>query len=661
MTDIKYDNTTLESIIERDKNCEIVLPHFQRKYVWKKEAQEHLLLSVLAGVPIGSFLLLKGNYQEYASKPLCFNSYNELEGEKECKYLLDGQQRLSTIRSMFSDLFSDEEVNEFKKDEVEDWKDLLDKLPTGLRKRWFLRIDGEDDAQDIFGYKTLEFKQGLHEPSDYEKYIECHPLSKRPKKTNEFYVPTSETRNLISESSNKKLVPLWLFGNPKNEKIVRRILESIAISIVGNLDKSDKKQQQDNRVNDWVANIIDFIKGLLKTKIAIVVLPEDKVAVGISVFEQVNRGGTPLDIYDLLVARMARHEDKRENLTKNIQKVIDKKLSVHDHLQNSNIQISEWNPKDMDIWDDKDGILSTQFRKFFKNCLPISRLYAEGNLKEFSSKDVKEKAVLDLSAKEIYDNWKITVEKLLTVMQFLQFRCGVEKIKDLPYTLLVVPLFICCLKDEKPDFNKMEYWYWASIFSGYYREKQSDRIVGDSIKFLEGNNFEDREEKIFSDQGYSDEKSLLRKGDSKDTFPPLDKTISQYVVSKFPYDLVGRKNEELIKIAAYKIVNGDIKKNEHHIIPINEVGKDKGDDKKDPINSPLNKVIISKEANLEIVRVTDYEKIEESACKTNLIPMPMGKEYTKDPNLYNLDAFLSARFKMIEKDVAARLQSLRVK
>ena len=346
----------------------------------------------------------------------------------------------------------------------------------------------------------------------------------------------------------------------KIKKTARKILQNIANSIVGNLDENEEKQK--DRVDEWVANIIDFIKDLLKTKIAIVVLPKAKMPGAISVFEQVNRGGTPLDIYDLLVARMARHKEKSENLTSNINGVIDKKLSVHDGLQDKNTP-PEWDPKWMDIWDNKNDTLSKPFRIFFKNCLPISCLYYKenGNLKKFyksiTSSALKEKAVLDLLAEDIYNNWKTTVEKLLTVMQFLQFRCGVVKINDLSYRLLVVPLFICCLKDKKPDFNKMEYWYWASMFSGHYRQKQSDRIIDDSKIFLKGKKFEDRAEKIFSAQEYSDKESLLREGGSKDISSSLDDTILQYVVSKYPFDLLDKKKATLI--AAYKLLKELIK------------------------------------------------------------------------------------------------------
>ena len=88
------------------------------------------------------------------------------------------------------------------------------------------------------------------------------------------------------------------------------------------------------------------------------------------------------------------------------------------------------------------------------------------------------------------------------------------------------------------------------------------------------------------------------------------------------------------------------------------MGEDRKD-RKSPINSPLNKVIISKEANLKIQRVTDYKDNKKLACKDNLIPMPTDEEYTKDPDLYDLNTFLSHRFDMIKENVANHLQRLK--
>ena len=669
MNEIEYDSTTLKKILEQEKNFKIVLPNFQRAYVWKNEHQDNLLCSILAGVPIGSFLLLTGKYEDYASRPLCFDFHPENLTD-ECEYLLDGQQRLSTMKSMFSDLFSEEERKRFKVKEG-DWETLFDKLPFKLRKRWFLKIDGnekdeedEEDEEDIFGYKNLEFEPDLHEPSNYEGYIKSYQVFKS---TSEAYGPENNTEELITWSVGERLVPLWLLGN--KEKTLRKILRGIA----GPIDTGKDEGEEQDTVDQWVDDIFDFIRGLSKTEIATVNLPVGRIKVGISVFEQVNRGGTPLDIYDLIVARMARYEGKNENLTEQIKKIIDKKpSSVHNDLKHDAIESSlKWDPKWMGVWDGKNDTLSKHFRQFFKNCLPVSVLYSldpKAFSDKFDSKIIKEKAVLDLLPADIYNNWKITVEKLLLVMQFLQFRCGIVAISDLPYALRVVPLFICCLKDKNPNFKKMEYWYWASLFSGHYREKQSHRIVGDSKGMLKSDSFEDMKRKVFDNAGYSDKDSLLRRGESRDNiFAPLDQAILQYVISKFPHDLRRGNNRKLI--AAYKIANGTIRKTEHHIIPINVIAEEipmKSEElrkkKEHPVNSPFNKMIISEQANIKIQRIDDYKESKEMQIEydENFIPKPTEKKYRKKGK-YDLDQFLSDRFDRIKESVENRLHRLEAK
>ena len=62
----------LETTIRKIKKNEILLPDFQRQFVWKEEEiQKKLVASVLTRLPIGSILLLKSNSaHEYSCKPI---------------------------------------------------------------------------------------------------------------------------------------------------------------------------------------------------------------------------------------------------------------------------------------------------------------------------------------------------------------------------------------------------------------------------------------------------------------------------------------------------------------------------------------------------------------------------------------------------------------
>lgn len=61
--------SNLTTVIEQINKHEILIPDFQRKFVWKdEEQQKKLVASVLCKMPIGSILLLQANPNDYAAK-----------------------------------------------------------------------------------------------------------------------------------------------------------------------------------------------------------------------------------------------------------------------------------------------------------------------------------------------------------------------------------------------------------------------------------------------------------------------------------------------------------------------------------------------------------------------------------------------------------------
>ena len=686
MSERKYeynDRRTLKAFLEDAGNFSLVLPHFQRNFVWDaKEKQKSLLQSMLAGIPIGSILLLKDERESYASRPLCFKEcFKEFEPKiegDECTFLLDGQQRMSTLKSMFCDLFSEEEVKKLKKD---DWLGLWEDLPSQLRYRWFLKIDlDNDDENDIWGINDLEFKESHKNgkpfsPDDFDKCIERKKVniekSKNPKSAHH---PDSSRDVLETWAISNNLVPLYLLNTHRRSFV--RILEGIARRkhvMKPEIQTKEKEKEYENKINNWADKVTESLQErTLRTGIPSIILKgKTGMEVGIYIFEQVNRAGVKLDIYDLLVARMAH---KNVNLTEKMEQLCKPKQSVKEAIYDG--EKNTFDARNMGIWDDDSHIPEDTFKKAFKNCLAICNLKNKDGLRDnLSDKYIKENHLLQLTAEEIYDNWEETVLTLFSVLQFLHFRCGVVKLKDIPYELLIVPLFVFFIKYkdqlDRKAVNKIEFWYWASIFSGHYRDKQATRIIEDSKIIINYENFNKSEEfqnrcdKIFKDIGYSDKESLTReKGNSR--YERLDKAINQYVLSKEPWDLL--PNERFIKLTAYYFPDNDIDldKNIHHIIPLNEIASQGDEDidelkknTKHPVNSALNKVIISRKANLKILRVSDYEKHREQlSFQTNMIPVPTEKKFVNRNKSYNLNKFLLARFDLIEKNVKNDLQKL---
>ena len=98
--EIKTDKTKLLSLIDRAQRGEIVLPQFQRNFVWSRDDIADLLLSIMKGYFIGSFLFLNADKDNnpFGIRTLAGIEVNEDDLNNRLDLLvLDGQQRLTAI------------------------------------------------------------------------------------------------------------------------------------------------------------------------------------------------------------------------------------------------------------------------------------------------------------------------------------------------------------------------------------------------------------------------------------------------------------------------------------------------------------------------------------------------------------------------------------
>lgn len=95
--DPKPDILRIEELVKDVKSGDIKLPKFQRPFVWNKEDILKLLDSVYQGYPIGSVLLWLTREKLAAERKIADLEINDRSDEYPTNYLLDGQQRLSTL------------------------------------------------------------------------------------------------------------------------------------------------------------------------------------------------------------------------------------------------------------------------------------------------------------------------------------------------------------------------------------------------------------------------------------------------------------------------------------------------------------------------------------------------------------------------------------
>ena len=110
------DNLPIRKIIEKISSGEIRIPSFQRGFVWESEAVAFLMDSLYKGYPIGAVLLWRTKEKLVNERQLGRFILPEPTKDYPIDYVLDGQQRLTSIFSVFqTDLTPEDDL---------DWQDI---------------------------------------------------------------------------------------------------------------------------------------------------------------------------------------------------------------------------------------------------------------------------------------------------------------------------------------------------------------------------------------------------------------------------------------------------------------------------------------------------------------------------------------------------------
>jgi hypothetical protein len=634
----------------------LVLPNFQRGFEWKVDEQKKLLSSVLALLPIGSILLLEGKKGEFATRQLCYNN-EDFEQHDECLYLLDGQQRTSTLRAIFSNLLGDKNG----------WEEKFDNLYTGLRNRWFIDVK-KKDAEDIFGYELLRFKKiTKYEPGQFYESIVEKKIKKQDR--NEWYHPNyhkDEAGNDLSghrlkneiakKSSEEGLIPLYDIFDTVNENgkslleytldrlanervnqlivavkdgelLIEDLLEPV-LPEIGELIENNSLEKEDityawsTLASDWKKDMLNYLKSLLDQELHVIQLPSDEVSRATAIYESINKGGVSLNTYDLVVAKAARIRSER-SLTQKIIEQLQEEIQLSEALLDrvvGNVKRT-WSSNIMGTVKDKK--LANSIRDQYLNLLSIFSHTNYGSFDQWKIDLIKKEKQLEITSDKINENTEETIKSLVRACAFLQYRCGKVNINDLNYKLMLLPIAYALSSDKhwtsRASHAKIEYWYWSSLLGGSYREKQNQKCI-DDIKDLFGwlngatNPFVERYSRILGNDGYSDLDVLLNQ--VKDITIPtaVHNGILEYVLSNQPRDFFPNVNILLNtwdvakqeEISFTPRIKRNLKLEDHHIYPlgadlsIGQSTREIRNKKKHILNSPLNRTFITEYSNSQI-------------------------------------------------------------
>ena len=250
----------LSDLMKNIGTRKIQLPDFQREWKWDDDRIVSLLASISMGYPIGVLMALDvGGDVNFAAKPLAGVDEENAVAAPE-RLLLDGQQRMT---SLFQALVSDQPVNT---------RDQRGK-PV---KRWYY----------------LDINKALTNPSDREEAILSVPEDR--------IVRGDFGRRIVHDLST-------LDGECKSDMFpLNRVFDVsfkdawtfhyLQIDPIGTHERM-------SRLSRFKEEVLTHFE---RYKIPVIVLTKDTPREAVcTVFEKVNTGGVPLDVFELLTATFA--------------------------------------------------------------------------------------------------------------------------------------------------------------------------------------------------------------------------------------------------------------------------------------------------------------------------------------------------------------------
>lgn len=402
---------SLQTYLSETLAGKIQLPDFQRGYKWDDERIRQLLITVLRGHPLGVVMLLETGNSQVRFKPRSIRGVTLEKGTEPEKLLLDGQQRLTSLTQALTG------------DGVVHTKNTSGKL---LERRYFLNIETAVTDPSRMDEAVISIPADGVIRENFGRDIVLD-LSTIEKQCAAGYFPL----NLLVDPNNVD----WIleYGNSEFRKLLNK----------------------------------EIIQPALNYKIPAIELDRhtDKAAVA-TVFEKVNIGGLPLNVFELLTALYAGdasyyaqsgedfrlNDDWRETQHLFAEEPVLNKVESTDFLQAATMLVTR-----------KKNLSSTAARR--------------------PQVSAKREDVLDLELNDYLEFRDALREAFLWSAKFLA-DLHIFNANDIPYPKQLVPLAAIRVVMGKSAENqgptqRLVRWFWSGVIGELYGGASETRFVRD--------------------------------------------------------------------------------------------------------------------------------------------------------------------------------------
>ena len=519
---VKSSDTNMSELLTMVEDRKAQLPEFQRSWVWSDIKIRKLLESITSGFPMGAVMFLENGGENIRFKARAFTGVQTSNDVTPDVLVLDGQQRLTTLYQVFK-----------SKDGVE--------------------IDGSKGKR--FYYISIE--QALNPDIDMIDAIYSFPENKKI------------TENIGREIALDVSTPELEYQNmmfPLNIVFsdVDKMNWMIGFSsFYGNSADSMKKY------SDFLTLIISPI---MKYQLPVITIGKDMSRAGVcQIFENVNTGGVPLNVFELVTATFAAGDANNEgfNLREDWDKIKNK--------------FGESNPNLLKYIDGTNFITAVTLFTTYKK----SRA-------QKTAVTCKKRDVLKLELSDYLKNRDILICGFEEAAKFLIHQ-GVFSPENLPYTSQIIPL-AAILAYDKENGNKMTLqtareklckWYWSGVFGEMYGWATETRYALDLPEMIDWINGGEKIPDTINRANFQPSRLLSLQTRNSAAY----KGIMALLLQKSPLDfMTGSKMD----VATYLKESTDI----HHVFP--QVYCEAENYPKEKWNSIVNKTPIYASTNRSI-------------------------------------------------------------
>lgn len=560
---MKTNDRAITDLLKAVDEGKAQLPDFQRSWVWDDDRIKALIASVVHNYPVGAAMFLTyGNENIRFKYRTIEGSASEGKGIVPTDLILDGQQRLT---SLYSALYSQNPVK------------------TCTRT---------DRNKTIYRYYYIDIEKSLDPDADDEDIIISIPETKQ--KTNDFGRSIDLDLSTREKEFENKVFPLNSIFD----------LSKVMSWQNGYLAYYNFDASASMLFNKFVQEIVTKLIGY---QIPVISLDKETPKEAVCrVFENVNTGGVPLTVFELVVASYSADDFELR--------------------------------KDWDIRKEKyfDGdVLDVVTATDFLTAITLLSTYKRKLADDKVAVSCKKKDVLNLPLSE-YKKYADDLTKGFVEAEKILQEERIFTSRDLPYTTQIIPLAaICTVLSEGNQIkvtnnrNKIKQWYWSGVFGELYGSANETRYANDIVQVIDWLRDDTYVPKTAQDSYFNPTRLLGLQTRQSAAY----KGIIALILKNHSQDFISGRDMDF---TVYKSENIDI----HHIFPrayceTNNLPRAKW-------NSVVNKTPISYSSNREIGGVAPSRYLKKIEEKGQVFPSTLDgylETHWIDPALARTDDF----------------------